>query len=101
MRPFMARICSASTLMSEACPRIPPALGWWIIVRECGSASRFPLVPPASRKEPIEAASPTLIVETSTLMWRIVSNMPNPAVTEPPGELMYIEIGFVLSSESR
>ena len=47
------------------------------------------------------AASPTLIVEMSDLTWRIVSNIAKPLVTLPPGELMYSDIGFVLSSESR
>ena len=66
-RSRMPRIISASTLMSEAWPRMPPIEGWWIITRECGKASRLPLEPPASRREPMDAARPTLIVETSAL----------------------------------
>jgi len=32
----------------------PPVPGWWIIVRECGSARRLPLVPPTSSSEPLK-----------------------------------------------
>lgn len=42
-----------------------------------------------------------LAAAPSDLMWRIVSNIAKPAVTEPPGELMYMEICLLLSSESR
>ena len=38
---------------------------------------------------------------TSDLTWRIVSNIAKPEVTEPPGQLMYMEMGFLSSSESR
>jgi len=78
-----------------------PVPGWWIMVRECCSASRLPLVPPTSRSEPIEAARPILIVEMSHLTCRIVSKIAKPDVTEPPGELMYIDMGLLASSESR
>jgi hypothetical protein len=96
-RSRMPRIISASTFMSEAWPWMPPIEGWWIMQRECGKASRFPFAPPTSRRDPIEAARPTLIVETSALTCRMVSNIAKPAVTEPPGLLMYMYIGLLLS----
>ena len=76
---------------------MPPIEGWWIMTRECGKASRLPFAPPTSSREPIEAARPTLIVETSALTCRMVSNIAKPAVTEPPGLLMYMYIGLLLS----
>ena len=50
---------------------------------------------------PMEAASPMLMVEMSHLMWCMVSKMAKPEVTEPPGELMYMDMGLELSSASR
>lgn len=50
-----------------------------------GSAMRFPIAPPASRKEPKLAASPIQMVDTSHLIYYMVSYMANPAVIEPPG----------------
>ena len=43
--------------MSEATPSKPP-LGWWIRIREFGSAIRLPLAPPASSSAPIDIAMP-------------------------------------------
>ena len=50
-----------------------PADGWWIRMREFGSAMRLPCAPPASSSEPIDIAIPTHIVATSGLMKFIVS----------------------------
>ena len=50
-----------------------PADGWWIRIRELGSAIRLPFAPPASSSEPIDIAIPTHIVATSGLMKFIVS----------------------------
>ena len=68
----MRRISFAWMAMSEACPWVPPQ-GWWIRMREFGSAKRLPAVPAASRTAPIEAACPTQIVCTSGRMSCIVS----------------------------
>ena len=84
----MRTICAASTLMSSAWPWAPP-MGWWIMTRLFGSANLDPFVPPQSKKEAIDALRPTLIVTTRDLMWFIVSKMANPAMTLPPGQLMY------------
>ena len=50
-----------------------PAEGWWMRIREFGSAMRLPLAPPVSSSEPIDIATPTTIVDTSGLMNCIVS----------------------------
>ena len=50
-----------------------PAEGWWMSIRELGSASRLPLAPPVSSSEPIDIAIPKQIVCTSGLMNCIVS----------------------------
>ena len=50
-----------------------PAEGWWMRMRELGSASRLPLAPPVSSSEPIDIAIPKQIVVTSGLMNCIVS----------------------------
>ena len=42
----------------------------------------------------MEAHSPMQMVDTSHLMKFMVSKMPRPAVTEPPGELMYREMSL-------
>ena len=47
--------------------------GWWIRIRELGSANRLPFVPAASSTAAIEAAWPTQIVCTSGLTNCIVS----------------------------
>ena len=52
--------------MSDAVPCAPPD-GWWIMMRECGSAERLPLRPPASRNDPMLAAMPMQIVFTGEL----------------------------------
>ena len=54
-----------------------------------GSAYLFPFAPLVRRIAPILAAIPTQIVETSGLTYCIVSYIANPALTEPPGELIY------------
>ena len=58
--------------MSAAVPCAPPE-GWWIMIRECGRALRLPLVPAASRNDPIEAAMPMQIVFTGAFRCCIVS----------------------------
>jgi hypothetical protein len=52
--------------MSVDCPW-KPADGWWIRIREFGSAARLPFVPPACYSEPIDIATPTTIVAISGL----------------------------------
>lgn len=47
--------------------------GWCIIISELVNAMRLPCVPPASKKAPKLAASPTHIVETSHLIYCMVS----------------------------
>src|SRR6478736_671815 len=92
----MRRISLAWISMSEAIPRAPP-LGWWTMIRALGSATRMPGSPAASRKLPIDAAWPTHTVRTLGLMYCMVSWIAMPAVTAPPGELMYIEISWLFS----
>ena len=58
--------------MSVACPWLPPS-GWWIMMRECGSAERLPFAPAASSRAAMLAACPMQIVATSGLMNCIVS----------------------------
>jgi hypothetical protein len=64
------------------------------MMRELGSAKRLPLAPAASRKAPMLAAIPMQSVDTSGLMNCIVSKIDRPALTEPPGELMYSEMSL-------
>ncbi len=59
----MCRISLAWISMSAAVPCVPPD-GWWIMMRECGSAERRPALPAASRNDPIDAAIPMQIVVT-------------------------------------
>ena len=86
--------------MSEAMPRAPPE-GWWIMIRALGSATRRPGSPAASRKLPIEQAWPMHTVDTRGRMYFMVSWIAMPAVTTPPGELMYIAMSFDGFSDSR
>jgi len=58
------------------------------MIRELGSARRFPLDPAARMNEAIEAASPKLMVMTSLLMSCMASKMARPEMTDPPGQLM-------------
>ena len=58
--------------MSAAVPW-NPADPWWIMTRELGSTYRLPALPAASSREPIEAASPTQVVDTSQGMSCMVS----------------------------
>jgi ABC-type transport system substrate-binding protein len=44
-------------MISSAVPSMP-ASGWWIMIRELGSARRFPLAPAVSSTAPIEAHCP-------------------------------------------
>ena len=68
----MRRISLAWMAMSEAWPCVPPQ-GWWIRMRELGSAKRLPFVPAASSTAPMEAAWPTQMVCTSGRTSCIVS----------------------------
>jgi len=63
--------------MSVDCPS-NPAVGWWMRIRELGSAARFPFAPAASSSEPIDIATPTHIVFMSGLTNCIVSYMASP-----------------------
>ena len=58
--------------MSVDWPWKPPE-GWWLRIREFGSAIRLPGVPPVSSSEPIDIAMPKQIVCTSHLTYCIVS----------------------------
>ena len=58
--------------MSVICPWVP-AEGWWIMISALGRASRLPLVPEDSRNAPMEAASPMQMVDTSHLIYCMVS----------------------------
>jgi hypothetical protein len=60
-RSLVRRISFAWIAMSEAWPCVPPQ-GWWIRMREFGSAKRLSGVPAASSTAPMEAAWPTQIV---------------------------------------
>ena len=70
---FLMRTSSrAWMLMSTACPETPPQ-GWWMRIREEGSATRLPWAPQARRSAPMEAACPRQMVCTSGLMYWMVS----------------------------
>ena len=58
--------------MSTAWPDTPPH-GWWMRMREEGSAARLPRVPQASSSAPIEAACPRQMVCTAGFRYWIVS----------------------------
>jgi len=64
-------------------------------------AEAFALAPLASSTAAMDAACPTQMVTISGRMNAIVSRIARPAVIEPPGELMYIEMSFSGSSASR
>src|SRR5579872_2759346 len=68
---------------------------------EYGRAKRFPLAPPVSRTDAALAASPAQNVATSGFTSCMVSYMASPAVTLPPGLLMYISMSLSASSFSR
>lgn len=57
--------------------------------------------PEASKKAPMLAARPMQTVLTSGRMCRIVSNTAIPAVTDPPGELIYIVMSLFGSTASK
>ena len=61
----------------------------------------MPLVPLASRNAPIEAAMPMQMVETSHLIYWMVSWMAIPALMEPPGLLIYRLMSLSGSCPSR
>lgn len=71
-RPFVLMMWSAWMRMSEAWPSAPPR-GWWIMISEFGRTKRLPLAPPAIRTAPMEAAMPKQTVDTSGLMYCMVS----------------------------
>lgn len=73
----------------RTCPAAPPE-GWCSIILLLGSDRRWPASPAARSKDAMEHAWPTAKVATGHLMYCIVSYMANPAVTTPPGELMYM-----------
>ena len=58
------------------------------MMREFGSDRRLPFAPAINRNEPMLAAKPMHMVETSGLMNCMVSKIDIPALTLPPGELM-------------
>ena len=62
--------------------------GWWSMTWLLGRTARLPLVPADSRQAPMLAAMPMQVVATSQRRWLMVSMMPNPADTLPPGLLM-------------
>ena len=59
------------------------------------------LVPEDANSDPIEHACPTTTVCMSELMYCMVSYIAMPAVTNPPGELIYRVISLVASCDSR
>lgn len=65
------------------------------------NAYLFPFSPPANNRLPILAAIPIPNVCTGHDIYCIVSYIARPALTLPPGELMYSLIGRVASSASR
>jgi hypothetical protein len=66
------RISFAWISMSAAVPWLPPD-GWWIMIREFGSALRLPFSPAASSTAPMDAAIPMHIVFTGAFMYCMVS----------------------------
>ena len=68
----MRMISLAWISMSTAWPAAPP-WGWWMRIRALGRAKRFPFVPAARTTAAAEAACPMHIVETSPLMYCMVS----------------------------
>ncbi len=96
----MRRISRAWISMSDAMPWAPPD-GWWTMIRLLVSAMRMPGSPAQSRKLPIDAAWPMQTVLTLGRMYCIVSWIARPAVTTPPGELMYMKMSFFGFSDSR
>src|SRR4029450_118795 len=65
------RISCARMSMSLGCPCTPP--GWWIMMRACGSANRFPLAPAARSHAAMLAACPMQSVEISGFRYCMVS----------------------------
>ncbi len=50
-----------------------PAEGWWIMISALGRARRLPFAPEDSRNAPMLAAMPTQMVDTSHLIYCMVS----------------------------
>jgi hypothetical protein len=50
-----------------------PEEPWWIMILAFGNAKRFPAAHPHRRTAPIDMAIPTHMVDTSGLMYCIVS----------------------------
>jgi len=89
--------------ISEADPYVKLD-GCWIMIVECGSALRFPLVPAANKIEDIDLASPMHTVLISGFTWFMVSNMAIPESIQLQlwsPELMYIFMSRDESSASR
>ena len=68
---------------------------------EFGNAKRFFFDPPQSKIAPILAACPTQRVLISGFTNCMVSYIAKPAVTNPPGELMYIKISLSGACDSK
>ena len=86
--------------MSVACPEYPPD-GWCIIILELFNAYLLPLVPAIASNDPAEEAWPITSVEISHFTNCMVSYIAKPAVTNPPGELMYIKISLSGACDSK
>src|SRR5919205_685316 len=61
MRSRVLRISRAWISMSDDWPS-KPADGWWIRMRLFGSERRLPAAPPARSSEPMDIATPQLVV---------------------------------------
>ena len=72
IRCLIFRKCSTSISISVTLPWVP-AEGWWIITSALGRAMRLPLAPEDSRKAPMLAAMPMQMVDTSHLIYCMVS----------------------------
>jgi hypothetical protein len=101
------RFCkSAFSLVSSFAPRAEGKRrrkdnSRWIMTVEFFNAYLCPFSPPASNRLPILAAMPRQNVCTGAEMYCMVSYIASPALTDPPGELMYSLMGFRESSASR
>ena len=72
------------------------------MILELGSAKRFALLSCSQQEGPMEAAMPMHSVDTLGLMNCMVSKIDIPALTLPPGELMYRRCpyqGFTLQEQ--
>ena len=81
---FNFKICSLTFQAPHS------ASGWCMRFFECGKrVIAYPLCHLVAMTDPIEAACPMIYVEISHGMKFMVSTIPSPAVTDPPGELTY------------